>query len=54
MQGRADKGIVITTSSFTSEARREASRHGVPAIERIDGVRLAEMLERLQLGLVPV
>jgi restriction system protein len=25
MQGRADKGIVITTGTFTSEARREAS-----------------------------
>jgi len=53
MQGRADKGIVITTGSFTTEARREASRDGVPTIELIDGIRLIEMLETLQLGLVP-
>lgn len=53
MQGRADKGIVITTGSFTTEGRREASRDGVPAIELIDGVRLVEMLEALQLGLIP-
>ena len=53
MQGRADKGIVITTGSFTSQARREASRDGVHAIELIDGIRLIEMLEALQLGLIP-
>jgi restriction system protein len=53
MQGRADKGIVITTGSFTTEARREASRDGVSAIELIDGGRLVEMLETLQLGLIP-
>jgi len=53
MQGRADKGIVITTGSFTTEARREASRDGVPAIELIDGTKLVDMLEELRLGLVP-
>ncbi len=53
MSGRADKGIVITTGTFTSEARREASRDGVPAIELIDGPRLVAMLENLKLGLIP-
>jgi restriction system protein len=53
MQGRADKGIVITTGTFTSQARREASRDGVPAIELIDGGRLVAMLESLKLGLIP-
>jgi restriction system protein len=53
MQGRADRGIVITTGSFTTEARREASRDGVPAIELIDGTRLVTMLEDLKLGLTP-
>lgn len=28
MQGRADKGLIITTGTFTSEARREATRDG--------------------------
>lgn len=33
MSGRADKGIIITTGSFTAEARREATRDGAPPIE---------------------
>ncbi len=54
MAGRADKGIIITTGSFTAEARREASRDGVPPIELIDGEKLVDMLEQLELGLRPV
>lgn len=54
MAGRADKGIIITTGTFTAEARREASRDGVVAIELIDGEKLVEMLEELELGLSPV
>ncbi|MGH8505456.1 MAG: restriction endonuclease [Stenotrophobium sp.] len=54
MAGRADKGIIITTGSFTAEARREASRDGVPPIELIDGEKLIDMLEDLELGLRPV
>jgi restriction system protein len=33
MMGWADKGIIITTGSFTSDARKEAVRDGVPPIE---------------------
>ena len=51
MTGRADKGIVITTGSFTAEAKREAVRDGAPSIELVDGERLIDMLENLQLGL---
>ena len=54
MAGRADKGIIITTGTFTAEARREASRDGVPPIELIDGDKLVTMLESLELGLRPV
>ncbi len=54
MAGRADKGIIITTGAFTAEARREASRDGVPPIELIDGEKLIDMLEHLELGLKPV
>jgi restriction system protein len=54
MAGRADKGIIVTTGTFTAEARREATRDGVPPIELIDGEKLVEMLEQLQLGLRPV
>ncbi len=51
MAGRADKGIIITTGTFTAEAKREASRDGVPPIELIDGEKLLDMLENLELGL---
>ena len=53
MTGRADKGIIITTGSFTSEARKEAVRDGAPPIELVDGEKLAGMLEKLELGLRP-
>ena len=49
--GRADKGITITTGRFIAEARREASRDGVPSIELIDGEKLVDLLESLELGL---
>ena len=54
MAGRADKGIIITTGTFTSEAKREATRDGVPPIELIDGEKLINMLESLELGLRPI
>jgi len=54
MQGRADKGIVITTGTFTAEAKREAVRDGAPPIELVDGEKLIDMLEELELGLTPV
>ena len=53
MMGRADKGIIITTGSFTLEAKKEARRDGVPPIEIVDGDKLVEMFERLELGLRP-
>ncbi len=52
--GRADKGIIITTGTFTSDARREAARDGVPPIELVDGEKLIKMLESLELGLTPI
>lgn len=54
MAGRADKGIIITTGTFTAEARREAGRDGVPPIELIDGEKLVDMLAQLELGLKPI
>jgi restriction system protein len=54
MTGRADKGIIITTGSFTSEAKREAVREGAPPIELVDSEKLVSMLEDLELGLSPV
>lgn len=37
MMGRADKGIIITTGTFTLDAKKEARRDGVPPIELVDG-----------------
>lgn len=54
MQGRAEKGIFLTTGRFTLEAKKEARRDGVPPIELVDGQSLIEMFERLELGLNPV
>lgn len=47
------KGIILTTAVFTSEARKEVIRDGVPPIELVDGDTLIEMLENLELGMVP-
>jgi restriction system protein len=53
MMGRADKGIILTTGTFSTEARKEAFRDGAPPIELVDGQRLVEMFESLELGLKP-
>ncbi len=50
MAGRADKGLFITTGSFTKDAAREAVRDGAPAIDLIDGNDLCDLLKRLNLG----
>jgi restriction system protein len=54
MLGRAEKGIILTTSTFTKEAEKEAKRDGVPAIELVDGDQLIEMMRELEFGLKPV
>jgi restriction system protein len=54
MEGRADKGIIITTGTFSADARREAVRDGAKGIELVDGQKLVSMLEELELGLTPV
>jgi len=54
MQGRSEKGLIITTGRFTKEAKNEASRDGVTPIELIDGDRLVELFEKHHLGLKPV
>jgi len=51
MIGRADKGLFITTGTFTRDAIREATRDGAPPIDLIDGDQLADKLKELGLGL---
>jgi restriction system protein len=50
MVGRADKGLFVTTGTFTKEAIREATRDGAPAIDLIDGELLMDKLKELSLG----
>jgi len=50
MVGRADKGLLITTGTFTKEAAKEATRDGAPAIDLVDGDQLVEKLKELSLG----
>jgi restriction system protein len=50
MQGRTDKGLFITTGTFTREAIKEATRDGAPPIDLIDGEQLVQRLKDLGLG----
>jgi restriction system protein len=50
MQGRGDKGLLITTGNFTGPATEEATRDGAPPIDLIDGERLCDLLKEHQLG----
>jgi restriction system protein len=50
MVGRADKGLFITTGTFTKDAIREATRDGAPPIDLIDGDQLVDKLKELSLG----
>ncbi len=50
MVGRTDKGLFITTGTFTRDSRTEASRDGAPPIDLIDGDELVEKMKELGLG----
>jgi restriction system protein len=50
MQGRTDKGLLITTGAFTRDAMKEATRDGAPPIDLIDGEQLVLRLKELGLG----
>ena len=50
MAGRGDKGLLITTGTFTSEAKAEATRDGASPVDLIDGDRLCDLLKEYDLG----
>ncbi len=50
VEGRADRGLFITSGRYTSSAKAEATREGARPIDLIDGNELAEMLRRFGLG----
>ena len=51
LQGRADKGLFVTTGSFTRDAIKEASRDGATPIDLLDGETLTKKIKELKLGL---
>ncbi len=50
MSGRGEKGLLITTGSFTKSAQDEAVRDGAPAVELVDGDHLCDLLKKYSLG----
>ena len=50
MIGRADRGLVITTGTFSRDAKIEATRDGAPPIDLVDGDQLLDKLKELHLG----
>lgn len=50
MIGRADRGLVITTGTFSRDAKLEATRDGAPPIDLLDGEQLLDKLKELKLG----
>ncbi len=50
MSGRGEKGLLITTGSFTRDARAEATRDGAPPVELIDKDDLCELLKDYAIG----
>ena len=51
MIGRADRGLFMTTGTFTKDAQKEATRDGAPIIDLIDGELLVEKLKEYRLGI---
>jgi restriction system protein len=51
LAGRAEKGIILTTGYFTGPAEQEARREGVVPVELVDGERLVELFEEMEIGL---
>jgi len=49
--GRADKGLFVTTGTFTRDAMAEATRDGATPIDLMDGDQLASKLKELRLGI---
>lgn len=53
MLGRAEKGIIMTTGTFSTDAIKEANRDGAPQVELVNGDKLVEMFKKVELGVKP-
>ncbi len=54
MAGRSDKGLFITTGTFTRGASEEANRTEAPTIDLIDGEELCDLLKEYDMGVKTV
>ncbi len=50
MVGRGEKGLLVTTGTFTRAAKAEAIRDGAPPVDLVDGDELCELLKQYRLG----
>ncbi len=50
MSGRGEKGLIITTGTFTPAAKAEATRDGAPPVDLVDGDEPCELLKDFSLG----
>ena len=50
MAGRGDKGLLITTGTFTPAARAEATKAGTPPIDLINGDELCDLILKYRVG----
>ena len=51
MSGRGEKGILITTGTFTRDAKTEAIRDGAPPVDLIDGDELCDLFLEYGIGI---
>lgn len=52
MSGRGEKGLLITTGSFSQKAREEATRDGAPPVDLVSGEELCDLLKEYGLGVI--
>jgi restriction system protein len=50
LSGRGDRGLMITTGTFTEPAKKEATRDGATPIDLIDGDQLCDLLKEYGIG----
>lgn len=50
MSGRGEKGLLITTATFSPAARAEATRDGAPPVDLVSGEDLCDLLGDYGMG----
>lgn len=50
MSGRSEKGLFMTTGTFSRDAKQEAIRNSATSIDLVDGVALVRKMKDLRLG----